>query len=421
MLSALTPVGRDNVRVAEPSEQVAAPASERRDVRHHGPLPWPTVAALMLTMVASQAAAIVLSPILVEIAQEFDVSVSVAGQLRSIGGALAGLGALTVGWLAGRIGPRALLSLALVWLVGAAALSALAPSFAILALAQALLGVAVAVSQAGAVSGVALWVPREMRTRALSWILPGTAFAWIIGMPIIGVVGEISWRLTWLAVPIAAAIPALIAVRTLARVPSPRRELRGELGSLAHDATVRGWAFGELCSFSAAAGTVIYLGALMIESYGTTLRVVGLLLGLAMLAYLPGTLVFRRWIDTSPRRLLIGLGLAGAAVVALIGSVRPSIEVTAAFAVVFMFVNAGRTMSGSSFGLDSAPSRSVSVMGIRTAAIQGGYLLGGVIGGIALALGGYAALGLTFAGLYLLGTVPHLRGLVLNTGTDQSE
>ena len=65
----------------------------------------------MLTMVASQAAAIILSPVLVEIARDFDVSIAVAGQLRAIGGALAGVGALTVGWLAGRIGARALLSL----------------------------------------------------------------------------------------------------------------------------------------------------------------------------------------------------------------------------------------------------------------------------------------------------------------------
>jgi predicted MFS family arabinose efflux permease len=372
---------------------------------------------LTLTMVASQAAAIVLSPVLVEIARDFDVSIAVAGQLRAIGAALAGVGALTVGWLAGRIGPRALLSLSLVWLVAAAGLSALSPSFAVLALAQALLGVAIAVSHAGAVSGVSLWIPRNVRTRALSWILPGTAFAWIIGMPIIGLVGEISWRLTWIAVPIAAAIPAFIAVRRLPRIPSPRRELRGELGTLMRDPAVRGWAFGELCSFSAAAGTVVYLGALMIESYGATLRTVGFVLGLAMLAYLPGTLVFRRWIDGSPRLLLIGLGGAGALVVALIGSVRPTLSATAALVVVFMFINAGRTMAGSSFGLDAAPSRSVSVMGIRTAAIQGGYLLGAGIGGIALKLGGYPALGFAFAGLYLLGTVPHLRGLPL-TPTD---
>ena len=362
-------------------------------------------------MLASQAAAIVLSPILVEVARDFDVSIGVAGQLRSVGGAMAGVGGLLVGWLAGRLGPRGLLTLALVWLIGASGLSAISPSFAVLALAQALLGVAIAVTQAGAVSGAALWIATDLRSRALSWILPGTALAWIVGMPIVGVVGEISWRLTGIAVPIAAAIPALIAVRRLPCLPLPRTALRGELGSLLRDTIVRRWAFGELCAFSAAAGSAVYMGALMIESYGITPTGVGLVLGAAMLAYLPGTLVFRRWIEGSPRLLLIGLGVSGAVIVALLGALRTSLWLTAALIVVFMFVNAGRTMTGSSFGLGAAPSRSVSVMGFRTSAIQGGYLIGGGLGGLALELGGYPALGFTFAGLYVLGTIPYVRGL----------
>ncbi len=380
-------------------------------MRQTSAFPWPIVGALIATMFASQAAAIVLSPLLVEVARDFDVSIGVAGQLRSVGGATAGVGGLLVGWLAGRLGPRGLLTLALVWLIGAAGLSAISPSFAVLALAQALLGVAIAVTQAGGTSGAALWIDRGARARALSWILPGTSLAWIIGMPLIGVVGEINWRLAFIAIPIGAAIPALIAVRRLPRLPVPRRDLRGELGSLLRDRRVRGWAFGELCAFSAAAGSAVYMGALMIESYGTSPTGVGLVFSAAMLAYLPGALFFRRWIEHSPRALLIGLGVAGAIVVALLGSVRPSLAVTAALIAVFMFVNAGRTMTGSSFGLGAAPSRSISVMGLRTSAIQGGYLLGAGLGGLALVLGGYRALGLAFAGLYLVGTIPYVLGL----------
>jgi predicted MFS family arabinose efflux permease len=49
-------------------------------------------------------------------------------------------------------------------------------------------------------------------------------------------------------------------------------------------------------------------------------------------------------------------------------------------------------------------------MSVRTAAVQYGYLLGAVVGGAALALGGYRALGVALGGLYVLGAVPHLRG-----------
>ena len=377
-------------------------------------LPWQTIGALASALLASQAAAIVLSPILVEVAREFDVSIGVAGQLRSVGGATAGLGGLLVGWLAGRLGPRGLLLVALVWLVGASGLSAVSPSFAVLALAQALLGLAIAVTQAGSVSGAALWIERDVRARALSWILPGTALAWIVGMPLIGLVSEASWRLAWVAVPMAAGLLAVAAVRRLPRLPLARRELRGELFGLLRDRTVRGWAMGELCAFSAAAGSVVYMGALMIESYGTSPAGVGLVLGAAMLAYLPGTLVFRHWIESSPRLLLIGLGVGGAVTVVLLGTLRSSLALTGALIAVFMFVNAGRTMTGSSFGLGAAPARSVSVMGLRTAAIQGGYLLGAGLGGLALELGGYAALGAVFGALYIVGTLPYVRGLGLD-------
>jgi hypothetical protein len=51
-------------------------------------------AVLFLCLFASQAARLVLSPILPEIAREFDVSTATAGQLRPISGATGGLSAV---------------------------------------------------------------------------------------------------------------------------------------------------------------------------------------------------------------------------------------------------------------------------------------------------------------------------------------
>jgi len=41
-------------------------------------------------------------------------------------------------------------------------------------------------------------------------------------------------------------------------------------------------------------------------------------------------------------------------------------------------------------------------------AIQLGYFVGAAVGGVALAVGGYSAVGLAFAGLFACATVPHL-------------
>jgi predicted MFS family arabinose efflux permease len=48
------------------------------------------------------------------------------------------------------------------------------------------------------------------------------------------------------------------------------------------------------------------------------------------------------------------------------------------------------------------------VTGVRTAAIQLGYFLGAAVGGVALAGGGYTALGLAFSTLFVCAAIPHL-------------
>jgi predicted MFS family arabinose efflux permease len=50
---------------------------------------------------------------------------------------------------------------------------------------------------------------------------------------------------------------------------------------------------------------------------------------------------------------------------------------------------------------------------VRAAAIQLGYFVGAAVGGAALAAGGYRAMGLAFASLFVGAAVPHVwRGSV---------
>jgi predicted MFS family arabinose efflux permease len=364
-------------------------------------------ATLSACLFASQSGTLVLSPILVAVALDFGVSTATAGQLRSISGVVAASTAVAVGALASRLGLRRLLLLGLATLVLASGLSAVAPSFAVLALAQAPLGVAIAILLSSGVAGTTEWIPPHRRADALSAAFSGQAAAWLVGMPVVGVVGEVSWRLAWVALPIAAAVPAFVLAARLP--PAPRRPatVAGDLAALVRNRVLLGWWLGETLAFSAWVGLLVYAGALLIDSYELSLRTTGLLLGLVFIAYLPGSLLFRRFIDRGARRLLVGLALAAAAVVAVIGAIRPSPWVTVPLLAAYVFLNSGRTLSGSAFGLDAAPERSVSAMGARASATQLGYLIGAGLGGLALHLGGYAAAGATFGCLYVLAVVPH--------------
>jgi predicted MFS family arabinose efflux permease len=71
------------------------------------------------------------------------------------------------------------------------------------------------------------------------------------------------------------------------------------------------------------------------------------------------------------------------------------------------FVNGTRTMVASALGMDTAADDRVAVMSLRAAANQFGYLLGAAAGGLALALGGFGAVGATYSALFLCTALIH--------------
>jgi DHA1 family inner membrane transport protein len=247
----------------------------------------------------------------------------------------------------------------------------------------------------------------------LSWALLGQPAAWVVGMPLIGVISQLDWRFAWLAVPFGASLVALPAValqpRRAARLQGAREATQAVTEPVWRRPAVARWAIGELMAYSGWGATLVYAGALFIESYGLSAAQAGILLGAAALGYFPGTLLSRRHAERHARTLLVVLGLTAAAGTALFGLVRPSPATSLVLFAACMAAIGGRTIAGSSFGLDAAPDQRVAVMSLRAAAIQFGYLLGAASGGAALAAGGYGLLGATIGVLFLLGVAPHLR------------
>jgi predicted MFS family arabinose efflux permease len=72
------------------------------------------------------------------------------------------------------------------------------------------------------------------------------------------------------------------------------------------------------------------------------------------------------------------------------------------------FVNGTRTMIASALGMDTAADDRVAVMSLRAAANQFGYLLGAGAGGLALALGGFAAVGVAYCAMFLCTVLIHM-------------
>src|SRR4051794_24166490 len=98
---------------------------------------------LFACLYTSQAALLVLSPTLPDIAREFDVAAATAGQLRAVSGAAGGLTAVLLALAPRRPGLRDLLGAGALLVALGSALSAAAPTFALLAAAQGVLGVGI--------------------------------------------------------------------------------------------------------------------------------------------------------------------------------------------------------------------------------------------------------------------------------------
>ena len=371
--------------------------------------------ALFSCLFAGQAALIAMSPVLAEAAADLHVSTAVAGQLRTITGLTAGITALLLGALAGRVGfGRQLLAASALLAIGSIA-SAAAPTFALLALAQMPIGVAVAVLTTAGTLAAAEWVPPELRTRILSWALVGQPAAWIVGMPLVGVLGECSWRYGWLALPLAGAVAAAILVSSRAGQP-PAQPRPASARAVLRDRALARWLASELLANAAWAGTLVYAGALFAESYAASTGVTGCLLAVAASAYVVGNLICRRLVRTDTRQALLVLAVLLAVTDSLFGAARTGIATSTALFAGAAFIAGARTLVASAHALATAPEIRPAVTGLRAAAMQFGYFAGSIVGAAALTLGGYGALGAGMGALFL-GAAATLLGRPASPGT----
>jgi predicted MFS family arabinose efflux permease len=360
---------------------------------------------LFLCLFASQAGLLVLSPILPDIAREFGISTATAGQLRSISGASGGLTAVLLVVAPRRPGLRDLLSAGAALVALGSALSAAAPTFAVLAAAQGVLGIGIGVLVAAGIAAAGEWPAPAQRPQVLAWAIVGMPAAWIAGMPVVGAVAGLDWRAAWLAVPMVVALATLALVSMRPADPPSRRT--GDAASAWRRPDVARFAGGELLANAAWASVLTYAGALLVASYDISPGAVALGLGMTASAMLPGTFTGRRHAARATPALLTALtALQGGAVIVL-GTVRPAVGLTLAVLAVMAFVNGWRSLVASTLGMDTAPEDKLAVMSLRAAANQFGYLLGATAGGMAIAAAGFSGLGVTLAAMFLAAALIH--------------
>jgi predicted MFS family arabinose efflux permease/L-amino acid N-acyltransferase YncA len=361
---------------------------------------------LFLALFASQSGVLVLSPILSDVADEFGVSIATAGQLRIVAAPLAAAVALLAARSLVRFSPRALLGAGSALVAIGSVASALAPSFAALVLAQVPLWAGISLLLTAAIAASAAWSTPERRTRVVASMYAGPPAAWIVGMPLIGVVAEIDWRVAFLVLPLPAALLAGLAAAGRPH-DAPLAASRTSLRDLLRRPAPRRWALGELLATSAWAGTLVYSGALLTDGYGMTTTATGVALAAVAVAYLLGNQRAGSGAPDRARSTMLATSVVGAAAIVLTWAFTPAVALTLVVFAISGAMVATRTVAATVYGFSVAGNLGREVAAARAVTTQLGYLIGSLAGGAAFALGGFPALAVAFGGLLLASTVPY--------------
>jgi predicted MFS family arabinose efflux permease len=363
---------------------------------------------LFMCVFTSQAAVLVLAPILVSIAHDLDVSTAVAGQLRIFGAPVAAVVAIALARYGGRLPLQGVLLVSTASVAVGSLASAAAPNFLVLALAQVPLWIGVAGLVAAGIGAAGVWSETDARTRVVARALAGAPAAWVVGMPAIGAVANVSWRLAFLAVPLPAAVVTGWLVVTSAPGLA-HGEQRTSLAGLLRRPGARGWALAELLAMSGWAGTLVFSGAVFIETYGTSTEATGVLLALIAVAYLVGNAVGGRIRSRCVlRRALVHTSVASGSGIVVLATFTPNVFVTFALFGLSSCMVAARTVAGTTYGFTLAGERKLEVGAARAVITHAGYLVGSLVGGAAYAVGGLQLTGVALASLLLAAALPHV-------------
>ena len=376
--------------------------------------------SLIVTMIVNQTGVVIISPLVVDIGASFNVSDSLAGQLRTVAALSSALLAPYIGILSERTGRKPILLTGLA-IIGATGLgSALAPTFWALVLVQFTAGIGVACLLSMGMAAVGDYFVPERRSWAMGLVNIGQPLAWILGLPLIGFLADaFSWRWSFFGVPFLFSLVGLVFVLRLPKPESaivasetlnPGRALREILS----DRSATSWVLTELCSYTGWAGTLTFLGVFYIDRFNLSAGTASPLLALSALGFVFGSLAAYRLASRFGQRqaILAAAILSGVFVICAMVFSWPLI-LTVGLMILFGLSQGARGATSNSLGLQQSPRYRGAMMSLRASVAQMGYVLGGLIGGLMLGIGGMPLLAIVF------GTMIAVAGVLLRLNVDE--
>ncbi|MGY6272279.1 MFS transporter [Achromobacter denitrificans] len=363
--------------------------------------PVSSVPALMFAVSVVGSNGLALSPILSDVAGSFSTSPLTISTAISAYGAATAASAFFLAARIDRLGIRRALLGAMALLIAALLLSAAAPHWIVLTLAQALAGAAAGVILPAAYGSASLVAPPGHEARSLGRVIAGWSVSLVAGVPLSALISDaVGWRATYATLALCAAI-AVLGLRRLperrAAAPAPLR-LSRLLAPLSYR-DVPALLLGCLAFSSAFYGVYAFLAdhvrALLSLSAGQVGFIAFAYGAGFLLAGVGGAPLIER---AGPRRALpLALGVIALVYVALL----PAAHSLAAVLAIAILWGAASQLALNLLVLllsRARPDERGAVLGLNTCTTYLGASIGTAVAGTIYTHAGFEALGLAAAG-----------------------
>ena len=352
---------------------------------------------------------LMLGPLLVTLAHEFQTSVAVVGQLVSATAITWGLTAPLAGPVSDAYGRRRMLLTGLLLLAVGLLGSTLAWHYGSLLACRLLTGVGAALVPPNSVAALADIFPPTERGRAMGWLLSASGVGAAVGVPLVALfLGTGGWQLPFAVLGTASLGMGLLFWHWFPRQQQPRQSLAffshyREVGAHAMFWYVL---LANALQQMAAFGMFSYLAAYLMQTYQMPAGDTALPLALAGIGVILGGFVGGRVADQRGRLAWFTTSCWGSG---LLAALVFTVQVSPWATVVLALGVAGLSRISSGVTpillLEWAGKSRSTATGLFAVSNQMGVFGGAALGGLMLALGGFSSVGLFCLGVSVIAAV----------------
>jgi predicted MFS family arabinose efflux permease len=360
---------------------------------------------------------LIVSICLIEVALAFGVSVSLAGQIKSIGSVIAIIAALAMGVMSVRYDYNTLLLGGLLINLVCALCCTFAPSFALLVICFAAMGLGTSPVTPMVFSHIGEFYPSERRSQVVGTLHSLRSVSYLVMVQLIGlVVGNWSWREAFLFLVVPMTFLAIVlSLKVLPRVSSSETVsemniLEGYRGVLASKSALSCLLGNLMVAGAWIGGVVIYTVTYLREAFllhrSDAFNIFsGLVVGVLIGNYLGGLLAKR----LGTKRVIVASSfLTGVLIICYMNV--PNIQLTVVIVAV-MSLAAGIILTCmSTLLLGQVPRYRGTVMSVDSAATQLGVSLGALIGGLMLHFYSWGMMGVVIGAMLIIASIVYELG-----------